>query len=495
MQNPITHKHSERGFAMIIGLIIVLVMTTFSTALVFTSGAHHVRAKTTAERAHALALAEGAASLLLNDLDLDDKAPVKDQTNYTLSGTTFVREYAPFEAGDGTARVEVTYLVDVSGTMTPVNFASRSVATEPYDRVRAVVTAFRPGVERTIDVEMEQQFVMFDGAITSDAIPSAPIGPASKNDKNAAKDGHIVFNDKGRAPQLYVNGSILSNGAVMGPNGGNGGELTTANASDAIVFAGSIQTDLAGTPVEIPDYTSIGSQDQLFDFDRYIAAARTGGGREFTSLNDFIAAMNSANGTGKMLEGITVISIDDSVGKIETSDIPLGINIRGTLLFNFEPGTDPWHKLYVLCDVNVNPADISRLDPADPSTYTSGYDTPWWNDTLQAHNYDISGDGFKNFSSDDDMPAIMFNTGLVDQHGSTNISGLIYGPSFIELENKFGGIQYYNGAILGGAGVFVEGNKDNGYTVINFDRNTINKLATQGAKGKGLQLIGWRVRG
>ena len=63
MQMQSSIRKSERGFAMIIGLIIVLVMTTFSTALVFTSAAHHVQAKTATERARALALAEGAASL------------------------------------------------------------------------------------------------------------------------------------------------------------------------------------------------------------------------------------------------------------------------------------------------------------------------------------------------------------------------------------------------------------------------------------------------
>jgi len=493
MQNQSKQRNSERGFAMIIGLIIVLVMTTFSTALVFTSAAHHVQAKTATERARALALAEGAASLLLNDLDNDDRGPVKDETNYTLAGTTFVREYAPFDAGDGTVRVEITYLASVSGTMTPVVFADRSVADELYDRVHAVVTAFRPGVERTIDIDMEQQFVMFDGAITSDAIPSG--GVPNKNDKSTAQDGHIVFDDKGRSPQLYVNGSILSNGAVMGPDGSNGVALTTEDANDAIVFAGAMQSDLAGTEAAVPDYTSIGSQDQLFDFDRYIAAARAGAGDEYTSLSDFVAAMSTANAAGQMLEGIQVLSIDESDDKIDSGDLPDGINIRGTLLFNFETGTDPMFKLWVLCDVNVNPADLSGLDVTDPSTYTSGYDETWWNESLRAHNFDISGGGFKNFAEDDDMPAIMFNTAIVDQHGSTNISGLIYGPSFIELENKYGGIQYYNGAILGGGGVFVEGNGSSGSTVINFDRNTINKLATQSAKGKGLQLIGWRVRG
>jgi len=492
MQNQQSTRSREHGFAMMIGLVIVLVMTAFSSALVFTSAAHHVSAKNATERARALALAEGAVTLLLNDLDGDDKAPIKDDTNYTLSGKTFVREYTPFDTGDGTVRVEVTYLADVSGTFTPVAFFSRVTPTELYDRVRVTVTAFRPGVDRSIDIEMEQQFVMFDSAIVSDAIPTGPGDKdGTKSGKGEAQNGHIVFDDKGRDGQFFVNGSLMSNGGVYS----EGELLSTGDANDQITFAGSIQTELSGTENQIPDYTSIGSSDQLFDFDRFIAAARAGAGREFTNLSDFVDAMKLANAAGEPLEGITLLSLDDSAKKIEDSDIPGGINIRGTLLIHFAAGTDPMHKLFVICDVNVNAADISSLDVSDPSTYTSGYDDAWTNENLRPHKVDISGDGFKNFKANDDIPAIMFNTGIVDQHGSTNICGLIYGPSFIELENKGGGFQYYNGSILGGTGVYIEGHGSTGNTVINFDRNTINKLATQNAKGQGLQVIGWRVRG
>jgi len=480
-------RNRERGFAMIIGLVIVLVMTAFSSALVFTSAAHHVNAKNATERARALALAEGAVTLLLNDLDADAKAPVKDDTNYTLDGTTFVREYTPFDASDGTVRVEVVYLALVSGSYTPVAFATRATPTELYDRARLTVTAFRPGVERTIEIEMEQAFVMFDSAIVSDMIPTGSGGSG----KNGAEEGHIVFNPKGNREQLYINGSIMANGKVFVDNS----EITTNDANDYIQFAGAIRTGLAGTGGQIPDYTTIGSADQLFDFDRYIAAARAGAGREFTALADFVSAMNAANAVGTPLEGVTLLSLDDSDNKIDAGDIPGGINIRGTLIFFFESGTDPMFKVFLNCDCNVNAADLSGLDVTDPSTYTSGYDVAWNNEALRAHNFDITGGGFENFESDDDMPAIMFNTGIVDQHGSTNICGLIYGPSFVELENKSGGLQYYNGSILGGTGVYIEGNASAGSTVINFDGNTIDKLATQGGKGLGLRIIGWRVRG
>ena len=476
----------ERGFTLIVGLIIVIVMTIFSTALVFTSAARHVEAKTAAERARALALGEGAASLLMNDLDTDDRAPVKDAANYDLVGTKYVREYVPFEPADGSVRIEITYLADAGGKMTPVVFANRLTADELYDRIHAVVIAMRPGVKRTIDIDMEQQFVMFDGAITSDAVPTEPARAA---DKTTARGGHVVFDDKGRGGQFFLDGSILSNGSVFGTNG----EMTEANAKDSITFAGSIQSNLAGTAVEIPDYTSVGSQDQLFEFNRFIAAARAGAGAEYTELDDFISDMRAANAKGAFLEGIRVISIDKSNYKIDSGDLPGGINIHGTLLFNFQAGTPPMHEFRLLCDVNVNPAVLTGLDASDPATYTSGYGNKWWNENLRAHKFDITPGGFRNFAEDDDMPAVMFNTGIVNPCGSTNICGLIYGPSFVEFENASGGTQYYCGAVLCGSGVYIGGHESTGTTIISFDRATINKLATQSAKGKGVQLIGWKV--
>ncbi len=144
-------------------------------------------------------------------------------------------------------------------------------------------------------------------------------------------------------------------------------------------------------------------------------------------------------------------------------------------------------------NVKKKSADLSGLVLLDPSTYTSGYSLPWNDDTKKPRAVDISGAGFENFTANDDFPALMFNTGVVDQHGASNICGLVYGPSFIEIENKNGGLQYFNGAILGGGGVYIEGNGSSGNTVINFDPATVDLLPTQGSKGKGLRVLSWRT--
>ncbi|MEE8105909.1 MAG: hypothetical protein V3T86_10280, partial [Planctomycetota bacterium] len=385
---------------------------------------------------------------------------------------------------------------------------------EVYNRVRARVTGFRPRAERKIVIDFEQQFLLFNSAIVSDAVPATgsvydadgnPIVPVDV-EKDLANNGHIVFDDQGRSNQLWVAGDIIANGGVYFRTT----LLETRTANDSLAFQGLLANDLSQSPDDqIADYTSIGSQDQLFDFDRFIAAARAGAGQEYTSLNAFATAMNAANAAGEFLEGITVLTLNNGdktkiATDIDSSDpeevsetvaIPGGINIRGTLLFNYNPGTDPMHKIYLKTDVNINPADLTGLVFNDPDTYTSGYDVAWTDDAKRPYNVDISGDGFENFSEEDDLPAIMFNTGVVDQHGASNICGLIYGPSFIEIENKDGELQYFNGSIMGGAGVYIEGNDTSGNTVINFDPSTIDMLATTGGKGMGLRIMSWRTVG
>ncbi len=483
--------NTERGYAIVLGILLVLVLVSLSTAVVYSAATQHLGSMQDVDRARALALAEGVTALVLAELNDDSMAPVKNVGSYALEGTAYVRTFQPFDAGDGSVRVEVAYLVANGGAFDPRIFADRANPIEPYKRMRVVVTGMRPRSDRSIEVVLEQQFILFQGALVSDAIPTGGGG----NGKSLAEAGNIVFNHQGRPGQLYVHGDIMSNGGVFANVFGF--PLTSGRANDYVTFAGRITIDLAGTPGEIPDYTASGSQDQLFDFDRFIAAARAGAGREFTSLATFVAAMNIANAAGEPFEGITVLSLDPAFEggdpRIDSGVIPGGINIRGTLLFNFAPGTDPLYKVYLSTDVNINAADLSGLVLLDPSTYTSGYSLPWNDDTKKPRAVDISGAGFENFTANDDFPALMFNTGVVDQHGASNICGLVYGPSFIEIENKSGGLQYFNGAILGGGGVYIEGNGSSGNTVINFDAATIDLLATQGGKGQGLRILSWRT--
>ncbi|MDX8395477.1 MAG: hypothetical protein R8K22_03585, partial [Mariprofundaceae bacterium] len=106
-----------------------------------------------------------------------------------------------------------------------------------------------------------------------------------------------------------------------------------------------------------------------------------------------------------------------------------------------------------------------------------------------------------------DMPAQMYAGGLVDMHQEVNISGVVYTPGQLELEQKKqvlnnipglpgwvldtgapGGqtsanrnaIQYINGLIITGAGVFMKAAGDStAKTVIAYDDTSIDNLPTK----------------
>lgn len=83
----------------------------------------------------------------------------------------------------------------------------------------------------------------------------------------------------------------------------------------------------------------------------------------------------------------------------------------------------------------------------------------------------------------------MFNNGVIDIHDAANVCGGVYDPSFVEIENKASLLHYFNGAIFGGGGIFLE-SKAGGVQAIRFDPNTINELGTMANKGKRLTTTG-----
>lgn len=486
-------KRDERGFAMVLAVIILMVIAVLSTGLVYSSMTHHVQSVQAADKARALALAEGAASLVLNDLSDDSRAPILS-TSYDVDAAAkaYTRTFAPFEEGDGQVRINATYMVYDADAKVYNNllFADRADPQEDWDRLKVEITGLRPRAERTVEIYLEKQFTLLTGgAIVSDALG----GSTADWNKSLAQAGHVVFNDKGRPNQLWVAGNMMANGGIYYTSAS--GELTTDLANKFINFTGQIWQNLAGTGGELKDYTAVGSPDQLFDFGRFIEASKRGAGTTYKSISDFVTAMNAANAAGQFLEGIIVINSNPNtdIDQIEPYDIPGGINIRGTLLFNFSSNTDPMHKVFIKVPLNINPADLTNLKLDDPTTYTSGYEDPWADETKRPWAVDLKG-SFKNFTDTDDFPALMFNTGIVDVHGSANISGLIYGPSFIELENKYGELQYFTGSIIGGAGIYIEGNSTAGNTVVQFNKSTIDRMAVKDDKGMGLRIISWRAR-
>jgi hypothetical protein len=275
----------------------------------------------------------------------------------------------------------------------------------------------------------------------------------------------------------------------------NGTKLTDANAHTVMdTFTGSISKNLWGTADEIPDFADLGRTDQLFDFDRFEAAAAAGGGQVYAKIADFVAAMKAANLAGKKLEGITVIKVDPAVeggsSKIEQGDLAAGINITGTLLFRFKDGTDPTYKVTIVTPLNINAADLRGFVATDVRTFRSGYPGTYSNPAKKPSAVNIAP-AYENFKDSDGLPACMLDNGTIDVRAAANVCGVVYGSSSIEIENQANELQYFNGMIIGG-GVCLDGSTG-APQAVRYDPNTIKHLATMGGKVQGLRRTGHTV--
>ena len=324
----------------------------------------------------------------------------------------------------------------------------------------------------TVHLGMAFQFA---AAIISDS----PGTTANGISKAVAQQGNVVVT--GLKGSTVVDGGtvppILANGRAN--IGGGGTVLLNTNAI--------LMTNYA-TANEVPDYTAPGSSDQLFDFARFMAVANKSG-THYSNVASFVTAAKST-----VLEGIIAVDISKAElsTEITTNHFPSGINIRGTLLFNFAPDVGPLDKIKNSAAVNINAANLSTMNPADPSTYPSGYPPTYANPARNPINVDISSLGFPNFYAGDDLPALMYNQGFVDLHGPLNICGVVYSPSFIELDfQPVPVMQYIKGSIISGGGVFLDNKLPGNSIIVSYDNNTLDSLATSGSKGKGVKTLYW----
>lgn len=341
-------------------------------------------------------------------------------------------------------------------------------------------------VTQTATVRLTMQFG-YGAAIISDAIGTTATGVS----KTVAKAGNVVIDGNKLGPTVIDGGegwAILANGRA---------NIDTAYAT---VPASSISMTNYGTEDQLPDYTLEGSADQLFDFKRFIAVADlTPGGpsksknNHFASLPEFKASLKT-NTPARPYEGVIVVDVARAdIVEIQPADAPNGINVRGTLVFNFATNVVGADYLKNSATVNINPANLAGLNPTNPATYTTGYPPVYADATKNPVNIDITSKGFENFVAEDDLPAMMYSIGVYDIHGNANICGVLYTPSFVEIEQKIssgGATQYIRGSIIGGAGVLIE-NLQKSRTVISYDSKAIDLLATSGNKGKRVSPIFW----
>jgi hypothetical protein len=346
---------------------------------------------------------------------------------------------------------------------------------------RVVTTAAVGTVSRTVTARMSMIYG-WGAAIVSTSAGTYDATPLGKEaTKSNAQNGNVAIN-AGATNTATVDGEIFSNGTIY-------------RSDKATVAADDLHDRLyypvvGGQPSanRVPDYTNPGSSTQLFDFDRFIAASKAMN-RYYSSSTAFISAMK-ALGTGVMEGIITVDLAKDMIGKSwDTGDFPNGINIRGTLVLNFSSDWQVSDKLFILAPININAANLTGLTFGNPATYTTGYPPTFTDATKKATAVNIAPT-YANFGIADDLPAIMYKTGICDFHGPVNICGAVYSPGFAEIENKNGNqIQYIRGSIIVGSGVLLENTQSTSKSIVSFDSTTVDNLATAGINARKVRVV------
>ncbi len=478
-------RNTERGSALVVTVILLVTMAGFSLLLVASSQASHKEVSARLDATKAFYVAEGGLDLAISQLAVEQYWPVQSTSRFPTVNNSTELESNWIELGTdgGEFKLFVTYQEE-DGTALDVS----NRAAEPlYNQVEMRVIGRSGEAQRSVRARVQFEVDTYDSAIVSD---SPVIGTASGGGKGLAKDnGTVVFNTGG--PQ-YVYGGIRANAGIYADSTST--MISDANKATVLdAFTGGVITEAYGTDEEVPDFTDPGSAQQLFEFERFKAVAAAGAGAVYNGLAAFAAAANAANTAGTPMEGVIYVNIDAAVEgndpTIDTSggdvNIPGGINVSGTLLFDFANTADQFYKVFIKVPLNINAATLPvNFDPADESTFATGY-PPTITASKDPRGFAMNSSTYQDFPANADLPALMFDTGTVDIHGSANVCGAVYGPSFIEIENKNSALQYFNGIIIGGAGVFLEGKSGTGSAqVFVYDNAAVNALPTYKNRAK-----------
>lgn len=332
--------------------------------------------------------------------------------------------------------------------------------------------------------------------IPAAAIISVNDGTTETNvSKAAGQDGNVVINGAGNGPLIVYGGgnglAVLANGRV---------NVSSTNTSMVDIAANSISMTNYGFGTTLPEYTTQGASTALFDIGRLIAVANAtpggyapSGNNYFTNLSTFITAAN-LHPSNSPMQGVIAIDVtnnDPNLGSLTISKVPNGINVVGSLVFNFTgSGWSPTViKFFIDTPVNINPANLSGLVATNSATYTTGYPPTYTDSTKNPVNIDITGAGYQNFTTADDLPTLVNTIGLVDLHNSLNISGVLYTPSYMEIENKHNDdTQYIKGEVIMGSGIYLENtqtattvlSRNSGRSALTISACSSNSLALRG---------------
>lgn len=508
---PLKKNQKERGVSIVFFLIVLLLVWSIAALAIYVtsnSTLQHRRSDYTA----AVEYADGAAVVAARDLEIAF-------TNNT-AGTTFFTRLLTNATGSYTIIATnsniLVYQRTISAPFTNQTVVAQILVTNTtYPQTAQVICTATVGyatATNTLNVEMP---FAYGAAIVN---VNAGTSDTSVNKTSAKADGNAVVTGNGNGP-LVVDGesglAILANSRV-----------NIASSNDCTVPSSSISMTNEGSANQVPDYTSQGTANELFDLGRFIAVSdltsngyAPSGNNHFTDLGTFMMACNTHTNSSNCIEGIITVDITNTDGNlnqfqpgngtVKTNPPPPpgtgsptysvsgyinGINVRGTLLFNFLGSSwSPNSAGFVTTvPININAANLSGMVATNTKTYSNAYPPVYVSTNHNPINVNITSRGYQNFSASDDLPALLFSTSEIDFHGPLDICGVVYTPCYVEIENTQNGqTQYINGALITGGGVYLENNSA-ATTVVTYDQNAVGALATSNNVGRKVLATYWQ---
>jgi hypothetical protein len=461
MKTTAPSSNREQGSAMLAYLGLTLVITAAIAALAAYVVQNFQFNSRRQDMVNAIQFAQGGSALAVQDV-------CQAYTNGANGGNFFANLTSGTTAYTKNTGLSTSSQLVYERTIT-TPFTNQTVLARIYmtnstspDSARIVATASFGKSTQTSEVYVEMKFG-YPAAILSTAQGDS----CTAVNKSTSQGGDVVV-DGSSSGLVKIDGGIMANGA----------------ANTNLCSVDSVGEGLYNTSSRIPDYTDPGSTNQLFDFSRFIAAADVMG-THYTNVTTFMTVAKAST-TATPMEGIIVVDLPykGTLPSLDPSHLPNGMNVRGTLIFNFTGAWAPLDKIINTATMNINAADLSGLVPGNPATYTTGYPPTFLDPTKNPYNVDITAKGYDNFKAGDDLPAMMYNNAILDMHGDVNICGVVYSSSFMEIENKQDGqTQYFRGSLIGGGGIYVE-NSHKSSSIVSYDANALDKLATSGTRGK-----------
>src|ERR1051325_8280821 len=329
----------EQGSAMLAYLGLTLVITAAIAAMAAYVVQNFQFNQRRQDMVNAIQFSQGGSALAVQDIcqAYTNTANSGNFFNNLTSGTTAYTKNTGLSTSS-----QLVYERTITSPFTNQSVVARIYMTNSTSpaSARIVATATFGNSTQTSEVYVEMKFG-YPAAILSTAQGDA----STSVNKATAQGGDVVVDGGGTTTK--IDGAIMANGAS------NTNQCSVSAVSEGLYNTGS----------RIPDYTSPGSSNQLFNFSRFIAAADVMG-THYTNSATFMTIAK----TGVTMEGIIVVDLPHNSKtmpdpSLDPSHLPSGINVRGTLIFNFIGDWSPLEKIINTATMNINAADLSGLVP------------------------------------------------------------------------------------------------------------------------------------